>query len=66
MKKRNLYMSLTLICGCCCLAFTFDNEGIYWLWSDAKPVAIILAIATIVFGALWMQYGAKLKNERQK
>ena len=59
-------MNLTLICGFTCLAFTFDNEGIYWLWSDAKPVAIILAIATIVFGALWIKYTTKLKNDRQK
>ena len=59
-------MSSTLICGLTCIAFTFDNEGIHWLWTDAKPVPIILAIATIIFGTFWMKYAAKLKKEGHK
>lgn len=46
-------MSATLICGLMCFAFTFDNEGIYWLWADDKPIALILAIATVILGLFW-------------
>ncbi|MGV8964270.1 MAG: hypothetical protein ACOH2V_12950 [Candidatus Saccharimonadaceae bacterium] len=61
MKKRNLFMSLTLMCGFFCLAFTFDNKGIYWFWADNKPVAIILVLATIILGAFWLKSSGKLK-----
>lgn len=54
MKRRNLWMSLTLMCGSFCLAFTFDSKGIYWIWNDARPGAILLAIASAIFAVLWM------------
>ena len=66
MKKRNLFMSSTLMCGFLCIAFTFDNKGIYWLWEYNKPVAIILAIATIILGAFWLKSSRKIGIERQK
>ena len=59
-------MSFTLMCGFFCLAFTFDNNGAYWLWADNKPIAIILAIATIVLGIFWLRLSKNLKLERQK
>lgn len=59
-------MSSTLMCGFLCLAFTFDDNGIYWLWTDVKPVAIILGIGTIIFGVFWFKYARKLKTESQK
>ncbi|MEO8760714.1 MAG: hypothetical protein ABI388_05805, partial [Bacteroidia bacterium] len=62
MKKRNLFMSFTLMCGFLCLAFTFNNKGIYWLWADNKPVAISLVIATIIFGVFWLKSPKKLKH----
>jgi len=54
------------MCGFFCIAFTFDNKGIYWLWTDNKPVAIILVIATIILGAFWLKSSKKLKLESQK
>lgn len=51
------------MCGFCCLAFTFDDSGIYWLWSDTKPVAFILAIAAIIFGAFWFKASRDLKTD---
>ncbi|MEP6464654.1 MAG: hypothetical protein ABJB05_00050 [Parafilimonas sp.] len=63
MKKRNLFMSFTLMCGFFCIAFTFNNNEIHWLWADLKPVAIILAIATIIFGIFWYKSSRKLKPE---
>ena len=58
-------MSLTLMCGFFCVAFTFDNNGIYWLWKDTKPVAIILVIATIILGVFWFKSSRKLKSENK-
>ena len=56
-------MSSTLMCGFLCFAFTFDNVGIHWLWTDNKPVAVILAIATIILGAFWFKSSKRLKHE---
>ena len=66
MKKKNLFMGLTLMCGLFCFAFTFDNNGIQWLWTDMKPVAVILAIATVVFGIFWYKFSGKMKFENHK
>ena len=66
MKKRNLFMSFTLMCGFFCIAFTFDNEGIYWLWTDNKPVAIILVIATTILAVFWLKSSKKFKLDSQK
>ena len=59
-------MSFTLMCGFCCLAFTFDNLGVHWLWTDNKPVAIIIAIATIILGVFWFKSSRKLKIKSQE
>lgn len=64
MKNSKLFMNFTLLCGFLGLAFTFDNNGIYWLWTDNKFVAAILGIATITFGIFW--YKSSKKSTRQK
>ena len=64
MKRKKLWMSATLMCGFCAIAFTFDNHGIYWLWADARPAAWILLMATMLFGAMWYA-SAKNGQERQ-
>ncbi|GAB1445563.1 hypothetical protein MASR2M41_12710 [Flammeovirgaceae bacterium] len=66
MKKRNLFMSATLMCGLLIFAFTFDNGGTKWLWSEAKPVAITLGIATVILGVFWFKSARKLRAETQK
>ncbi len=53
------------MCGLFCIAFTFDNNGVYWLWADNKPVVIILAIATIILGIGWLKLSKSLKVESQ-
>ncbi len=62
MKKRNLFMSATLMCGLLCFAFTFNKAGIKWLWIGNIPVVVVLAIATLVLGVLWLKQARKLKN----
>lgn len=52
------------MCGFFGLAFTFDNNGVYWLWADNRPVAIILAIATIILGTFWYQSSKKLRRQQ--
>ncbi|MBX2941423.1 MAG: hypothetical protein KF860_03680 [Cyclobacteriaceae bacterium] len=53
MKTKNLFMSATLMCGLLIFAFAFDNEGTKWLWSETKPVAIVLGMAAVILGILY-------------
>lgn len=53
MRKRNLFMSTTIMCGLLCFAFRFDNDGVYWLWADHKPVAVILAMLALGLAFGW-------------
>lgn len=53
MKRRNLWMSLTLMCGLFTIAFTFDSSGVCWIWKDAVPGAVSLGLASVVFAILW-------------
>jgi len=57
-------MSATLMCGFCSIAFTFDNNGTHWLWTDARPAAVVLLIATLLSGLLWYT-AAKNGKEKQ-
>ena len=66
MKKRNMFMSSTLMCGLLCFAFTFGDTGIKWLWTDNEPVAIILGIFTVILGIFWFKQAKKLKIESHK
>ena len=66
MKKRNLFMSTTIMCGLFVVAFTFKNDQITWLWADNKPIAIILGIIAIVLGEQWIKYQRLLNNTKQK
>ncbi len=66
MRRRNLFMSLTLMCGFLCLAFSFGNTGIKWLWTDIVPVAYILGIATFILGVFWMKASKKLELDHKK
>lgn len=65
MKKRNLFMSTTIMCGLFVVAFTFKNDQITWLWADNKPIAIILGILAIVLGTQWIKYQKLLNNAKQ-
>jgi len=58
-------MSTTIMCGLFAVAFTFDNSQINWLWTDIKPVGVILAILTIVLGIQWIRYQRLLNKEKQ-
>ncbi|MCB0652192.1 MAG: hypothetical protein KDC85_13025 [Saprospiraceae bacterium] len=65
MKKRNLFMSVTIMCGLFVVAFTFKNDQITWLWTDNKPIAVILGIITIAFGTLWIKHQKLLNREKK-
>lgn len=65
MKKRNLFMSTTIMCGFFVAAFTIKGDQITWLWADNRPVAIILVILTIVLGTQWIKCQRLLNNSKQ-
>lgn len=49
-------MSTTIMCGLFVVAFTFNNDKFTLLWTDNKPIAIILDIVTIVSGTQWLKH----------
>jgi hypothetical protein len=65
MKRRNLFMSLTIMLGMFTVAFNFNDEQFTWFWTDNKPIAIILGITTIITGILWIKYQRRLKFENK-
>ena len=61
-KKRNMFMSTTLMCGLLTAAFSFDSIGIHWFWSGNIPVAIVLGSLTISLGTFWFRTQRKFKE----
>ena len=53
-------MGFTLICALFSVAFTFSIEKITWIWDGKKPIAAVLIVLAIVFGALWFQAQRRL------
>ena len=56
MKRRNLYLSLAIMCGLLTIAFTFNTEGIHWLWKDQVPTAVILGLIALLMAGLWLRH----------
>ncbi len=65
MKRRNLFMSTTLICGLFAVAFTFKINQITWLWTDIKPVGMILIVLTFILALQWYRYQRILNKAKQ-
>jgi len=65
MKKRNLFMSATIMCAFFVVAFLFKNGQIYWLWTDNKPAAFIPGIMAVVFGTQWIKHQRLLNHAKQ-
>ena len=65
MKKRNLFMSTTIMCGLFAVAFTFNIDHVNWLWSDSKPVGIVLAILTVILGIQCVRQQRFLNKAKQ-
>lgn len=62
MKKRNLFMSGTIMCALLTISFTFNNNQVSWLWNGKEPVAVVLGILAVIFGIQWFRY-QKLLNK---
>ena len=58
-------MSTTIMCGLFAVAFTFKIDQITWLWSDSKPVGIILALLTVILGIQWVRQQRFLNIAKQ-
>jgi hypothetical protein len=58
-------MATTIMCGLFAVAFTFKIDQITWLWSDSKPVGIILAILAVIFGIQWVKQQNFLNKAKQ-
>ncbi len=62
MKKRNLFMSATIMCALLTISFTFNSNQVTWLWKDKVPVAVILGILAVILGIQWIKFQKLLKN----
>jgi hypothetical protein len=64
-RRRNLYMTATLMCGLLAITFTFSALGIHWLWSDSPQVAIILAGLAVVFGGFLFRAQKQVRMQQK-
>ena len=53
MKKKNSFMSATLMCCFLIIAFHFNKNGIQWFWTGQEMVPLILGISALIFGTFW-------------
>jgi len=53
------------MCGLLAVAFTFKIDQITWLWTDSKPVGIILVILTFILGIQWVRHQRLLNKAKQ-
>ena len=56
MKKRNLFMSFTILCGLSAMAVNVRLDAITWQWQDHKPVGIVLGLLSAIFATQWIRY----------
>ena len=63
-KKRNLFMSFTLMFSFLAASFKFDNNNIYWFWQNDMSLAIFFIISAIFFAGLWFAEEKKLKTKK--
>ena len=47
-------MSGTLMCGFLVISIRFDENNIYWMWSEQIQIPIILGISAVLFGLFWI------------
>ena len=62
MKKRNLYLSLTIMCVLFSLAFTFCSCQITRLWIGNETVGIILGVMAIGFATQLFKHQRLMKK----
>jgi len=65
MKRKNLFMSLTIMFGLLAMAFNFEIDKISWQWNNNKILGIISVILAIAFGVQWIIQQKRLKNSKQ-
>ena len=65
MKKKNRFMSATLMCSFLIIAFQVDQEGIKWFRTGQEIVPIILGLSTMIFGSLWFFDSQKYKTTKE-
>ena len=65
MKRRNLFMSATLMCSLFTIAFTFDSYHIRWIWKGQEFGAIALGLAALIFSVFWYKSAKKLREAKQ-
>ena len=63
MRRRNLFMSLTLMFSFLVIAFKFSKEGLEWFWTGMESVPIVLGISAIIFAILWFVVSKSMKKE---
>ncbi len=61
-RRKNLWMSVTLMCGFLTIFFQFNKDGIKWFWTGQEIVPIVLLISTLIFGILWFKEYKKIRK----
>lgn len=66
MKKKNLFMSVTIMCALLTVGFTFRIDQITWFWNETKPVGVILGMLAVIFAILWIKHHQPQSKVTQK
>jgi hypothetical protein len=76
LRKRSLFMGFAIFFTCFAFAFTFDHNGLHWLWTESPIKALInlvlgewtnnsslSGIVNLAFGVyFWIRYFQTNKN----
>ena len=54
-KKRNLFMSTTLMSAFFLISFKFNSTTITWMWQGDRVIPIILGVLTLVLAVFWIK-----------
>lgn len=62
LKKRSIYLAFTIFFLLLPAAFTFDSNGIHWMWANTPINIVIFAIFGIFTGVQYWRLSRALKG----
>ena len=62
LQKRSLYLAFTILFLLLSVSFTFDSNGIHWMWSKTPVNALIFVVFAIFNGIKYRRLSPRLKG----
>ncbi len=64
-RRRNYYLSMTILCALLAVSVKFSALGFSWVWADRPEIAIVLAVMAGVFGVLLLYSQRQLQIQQK-